>query len=98
VRGVAGRGGAIRKGGNPVLATPGAEVADQIAQGGVAVAETLGDLTERALLDEIGAEGLVAPVQGIGGLEEEAEGARIIHDLDPVMSVDFRWTVRPRWY
>lgn len=64
-----------RKGGNPAPSTLRPEVADQVAQSRVAVPEALGDLAERLPLDAIGAERLVAPVQGLGGLEEEAERA-----------------------
>ena len=74
-RGAAARAGVTRKGGNPVPSTLRPEVADQVAQSRVAVPEALGDLAERSPLDEIGAERLVAPVQGLGGLEEEAERA-----------------------
>jgi hypothetical protein len=64
-----------RKGGNPVVTTPSAKVADDTAQGVVAVAGLLGDLLEGTPLDEIGAGRFIASVERIGGLEEEAQAA-----------------------
>jgi hypothetical protein len=32
------------------------------------------------MLDEIGAEGLVPPVEGVGGLEEGALAVRVVHE------------------
>jgi hypothetical protein len=32
------------------------------------------------MLDEIGAEGLVPPVEGVGGLEEEALAVTVVHE------------------
>jgi hypothetical protein len=32
------------------------------------------------MLDEIGAEGLIPPVEGVCGLEEEVEGVLVVHE------------------
>jgi hypothetical protein len=78
-----------------VLPTPSPEVADHAAQGVVGVAGLLGDLLQRAPLDEIGAERFIAAVERVGGFEEEAQAGCIVHDLAPTMSVDFRWILGP---
>ncbi len=64
-----------RKGGNSVLSAPSPEVADDVAQGVVAVAGSLGDLLEGTALDEIGSERFVMAVERVRRLKEEAQAA-----------------------
>jgi hypothetical protein len=78
-----------------VFPTPSPEVADHATQGVVGVAGLLGDLLQGAPLDEIGAECFIAAMERVGGFEEEAQAACIVHDLAPTMSVDFRWILGP---
>ena len=54
-----------------------AEVGEQVTQGAGGVAEALGGFGERELVDEEGAEGFVAAVIGVGGLQE-ADG-EVVH-------------------
>jgi hypothetical protein len=42
------------------------------------VAEAVGDLGGREALDEIGAQGLVLPVGGVGGYEEDTREVRYL--------------------
>jgi hypothetical protein len=56
----------------------------------------LGDLLQGTPLDEISAERFIAAVERVGGFEEEAQAACIVHDLVPRMSVDFREVPGPR--
>lgn len=58
---------------------------DQLAKGAVSVSELVGDLLLGSLLDEDGAEGLVAALQGPGGVGEEVAAAGVVihrHALD----------------
>jgi hypothetical protein len=64
-----------RKGGNSVLSAPRPEVADDVAQGVVAVAGSQGDLLEGTALDEIGAERFITAMERVGRFEEEAQAA-----------------------
>jgi len=48
-----------------------AEVVDQDAKASIRVPESFGGLLVAQALDEIGAEGLVLSMGGVGGLEEE---------------------------
>ena len=69
-----------RKGGRTAIATLGSEVADQATRRSVGEPELGGDLARGAMLDEIGAEDLVPPVEEVGGLEEEALVAIVVHE------------------
>ena len=53
---------------------------DHLAQGVVAISELGGDLLEGAALDEVGPQRFVASVEGVVGLEEEAEARGVVHD------------------
>lgn len=88
--------GVPRTGGDPVLTTLSAKVADDVPRGVVAGAGLLGDLLEGTPLDERGAERFITAVEGVGGLEEGAQAAGIVPDLVPRMSVDFREVAGPR--
>ena len=56
------------------------EVADQAAGRGVGEPESGGDLAGGPMVNEIGAEDLVPPVEDVGGLEEEALVAIVVHE------------------
>jgi hypothetical protein len=56
------------------------EVADQATGRGVGEPELGGDLAGGPMVDEIGAEDLVPPVEDISGLEEEALVAIVVHE------------------
>jgi hypothetical protein len=62
------------------VATLSPEVADQATGRGVGEPELSGDLAGGPMLDEIGVENLVPPVEGVGGLEEEALIAIVVHE------------------
>jgi hypothetical protein len=64
-------------------ATLGAEVAHPRADRVVGQAEALADGLGRQALDEEGVQGGEAPVQGLGGFEEEAAAGGIVHDRTP---------------
>jgi hypothetical protein len=69
-----------RKGGRTAVVALSPEVADQAAGRGVGEPELGGDLAGGPMVDEIGAEDLVPPVEGVGGLEEEALVAMVVHE------------------
>ena len=69
-----------RKGGRTAIAALSPEVADQATGRGVGEPELGGDLAGGPMLDEIGAEDLVPPVEDVGGLEEEALVAIVVHE------------------
>ena len=69
-----------RKGGRAAVATLGPEVADQATRRSVGEPELGGDLARGTMLDEICAEDLVPPVEDVGGLEEEALVAIVVHE------------------
>jgi hypothetical protein len=58
-----------------VLTTAGAEVAEDVAQGVVAVAGSPGDLVEGTSLDEVSAERFITAMERVGRFEEEAQAA-----------------------
>jgi hypothetical protein len=62
------------------VATLSPEVADRAAGGGVGEPELGGDQAGGPMVDEIGAEDLVPPVEDVGGLEEEALVAIVVHE------------------
>jgi hypothetical protein len=53
---------------------------DHLAQGVVGVSELGGDLREGTSLDEVRPQRLIAAVEGIVGLQEEAEAGGVVHD------------------
>jgi hypothetical protein len=48
----------------------------------------LGDVAQRSVLDEGGAEGLILAMEGLGGFEEETEVVGVIHARGSEMRVD----------
>jgi hypothetical protein len=87
--------GVSRKGGESALSTLSAKVTDHAAEGVVAVARLPGDVLQGTPLDEVGTERLIAAVERVGGFDEEAQAAGIVHDLAPTMSVDLWRTPGP---
>jgi len=67
------------KGGRLVRATLGAKVTHQAAQGGVRISKAFGHCRLWLLVDEDGAQGFIAAMQGLGGFEEEATAESILH-------------------
>jgi hypothetical protein len=53
---------------------------DDLAQGVGGVSELGGDLLEGASVDEVGPQRLIASVEGVVGLDEEAEARGVVHD------------------
>jgi len=53
---------------------------DHLAQGVVGVSELGGDLLEGPSLDEVRPQRLIASVEGVVGLQEEAEAGGVVHD------------------
>ena len=72
-----------RKGGDLTGAALGPEVAHPGADGVIGQAEALANGPGREPLDEEGVQGGEAPMQGLGGLEEEAAAGGIVHDWTP---------------
>jgi hypothetical protein len=73
-------GVACGKGGRLTVAAADAELAYQLAEGGIIVAEAFGDVLEAAAINEDGAEGFVLALLGAGGLDEEAAAEGIVHN------------------
>jgi hypothetical protein len=59
---------------------------DEIAQGAIREAETLGDLRDATSVNDDGAHGLIASLTEIVGLEKELPQNGVIHDLPSKMS------------
>ena len=53
---------------------------DHLAQGVVGVSELGGDLAEGTPLDEVRPQRLIASVEGVVGLQEEAKAGGVVHD------------------
>ena len=67
-----------------------AESTDQDVEGGRLVTELGGDLRRRPSLDEEGAEGFIAAMEGRSGLEEEAPAGLVVHGVGSHQLTVFR--------
>ena len=59
---------------------------DQLSEGVVGVSELFGDLPLGAVVDDDGAEGFVAALQGPRGMGEEVAAAGVVHRSAPDVS------------
>src|SRR5207249_2659046 len=78
-----GRRAVRRKGGRLARGTAGAEAGDLLTEGGVVVAEAVGDVLLPAAVDEDGAESLVEALGVSVGLKEETAGRGVVHHGSP---------------
>jgi hypothetical protein len=62
---------------------PGSELRHEIAERAITIAESLRDLGQRSLVEEDGSEGLVASVERLGGMSEEAAAGCVVHGPAP---------------
>jgi hypothetical protein len=68
----------------------GAEPRDEIAERAVGEAKALGDLGDFLLVDQDGAQSLIASLAWVVGLEKKPLAVEIVHDQSPEMSFGHR--------
>jgi hypothetical protein len=64
----------------------GAEPRDEIAERAIGEAKALGDIGDVLLVDQDGAQSLIATLARVVGLEEKPLAVEIVHDRSPEMS------------
>ena len=70
-----------RKGGHDPGTTVGTQAADKVAKGSIAIAKSLSNFEQRAVIDKNGTQGFVTTMLGVVGLEKVVLTKEIVHGL-----------------